>query len=225
MDYQEFDNAIEQYNDLFGKGLKKQANQYMEDVSRKLELLDEVEQDQILYRFVSKLCDGSRYDFLKQRGNGRIPFALEQRVKTWLYNRSCAGKMPELRWFYELFHNDSFGVEYADDFLEKAYESRDCDSKTVDLLFDSHLRVLGWGAHHFPDSCIITDAAKTFAFEQCEKIMREKAVDEKLQAQLKYYEILYSCYSRYCNDGRKKNFKQYCDEADIAFYESKAFYY
>lgn len=225
MEYHELDNALEHYNDLFQKGLKKQANKYIEDFSGKIEAIAAFEQERILYRFVSGLCDDNKYDFLKERGNGRIPFALEQYVKKWLYNRCAAGRMPELRWFYELFHSDRYGVEYAYDFLEKAYESNECDSKTVNLLFDSHLRVLGWGAHHFPASCIITDAAKRSAFGQCRKIMGEKAVDEKLQAQLKYYEILYSCYDRYNDDGKKADFEQYCAEANIRFYETKAFYY
>ncbi len=225
MEYYEFDNAIGHYNDLYEKGLKKQANKYIENVSRELETIDEFGKEKIFYRFINELCDGNRYDYLKQRGNGEIPFALKQSIKNWLYKRCLADKMPELRWFYELFLNDSFGIKYAYDFLEKAYNSRECDAKTVNLLFASYIDILGWGAHHFPEDCIIDNTERNGAFEQCRKIMGERAVDEKLQFQLKYYEILYSCYDSYCNDGRKKDFKQYCNEANIEFYECKAFYY
>lgn len=225
MEYHKFDDAIGHYYDLYEKGLKKQANKYIENVSKELEAMDEFEKGEIFYRFVNDLCDGCRYDYLKKRGNGEIPFALKQSVRNWMYKRCLADKMPELRWFYELFVNDSFGMKYAYDFLKKAYSSKACDAKTVNLLFASYIDVLGWGAHHFPDGCIIDNTARDEAFGQCRKNMGEKAVDEKLQAQLKYYEILYSCYNSYCNDGKKKDFRQYCNGANIEFYECKAFYY
>ena len=225
MEYYEFDNAMGHYYSLYGKGLKKQANKYIENVSAKIEAMDEFEKERLFYSFLNEVCDGHKYDYLKERGNGQIPFALKQSIRNWLYKRCMAGKMPELRWFYELFHNDAFGVEYAHVFLEKAYKSKECDAKTVNLLFTFYIDILGWGAHHFPEGCIIDHATRDDAIEQCRKITKEKSVDEKLQAQLKYYEILYSCYNSYCNDGKKKDFKQYCNEANIDFYECKAFYY
>jgi len=225
MEYCEFDDAIRHYCDLYEKGLKKQANKYIENVSAEIEVIDEPVKERIFNSFLSELCDGHKYDCLKKRGNGQIPFALQQSIRNWLYKRCIDDKMPELRWFYELFHNDAFGVKYACEFLEKAYKSRECDAKTVSLLFASYIDILGWGAHHFPEGCIIDCATRDDAFEQCRKIMKEKSVDEKLRAQLKYYEILYFCYDRYCNDGKKKEFEQYCNEAEIEFYECKAFYY
>lgn len=225
MKYCEFDDAIGHYWDLYEKGLKKQANKYIENVSGKIEAINAFEKETIFCSFLNELCDGHKYDCLKKRGNGQMPYALKKSIRNWLYKRCQAGRMPELRWFYELFRHDAFGVKYACDFLEKAYKSRECDLKTVNLLFASYLDVLGWGAHHFPEACIIDCAARDDAMEQCRKIMREKSVDEKLQAQLKYYEILYSCYHSYCSDGKKKDFKQYCSEANIEFYECKAFSY
>ncbi len=109
-----FCSAIEHYNDLYQKGLKKQANTYLKDFAAKIKTLDEVEQDDIFYHFISDLCDYDRYDFLKERDNGKIPFALEQSVKNWLYSRCIAGKMPKLRWFFKLFRNDRF-ESYCDE--------------------------------------------------------------------------------------------------------------
>jgi len=225
IEYYEFDDAMGHYYDLYEKGLKKQANKYIENVSVEIEAMDELEKERIFHSFLGELCDGHKYDYLKKRGNGQIPFALKQNIRNWLYKRCMADQMPELRWFYELFRNEAADVNHAFDFLEKAYKSRECDAKTVNLLFDSYIDILGWGAHHFPDGCIIDNVTRDDAFEQCRKIMKEKSVDEKLQAQLKYYEILYFCYNSYCSDGKKKDFKQYCDEANIGFYECKAFYY
>ncbi|MCM1045482.1 MAG: GNAT family N-acetyltransferase [Candidatus Gastranaerophilales bacterium] len=225
MEYYEFDDALKHYNDLYERGLKKEANKYIESFSKEMETAEESEKEQIFYRFIGDLCDSHRYDYLKMRGNGELPFALKQDIRHWLYERCLADKMPELRWFYELFHNDAFGVKYTHDFLKKAYKSKECDAKTVNLLFASYIDILGWGAHHFPDARIIDNQARDDAFEQCRKIMEERIVDETLQAQLKYYEVLYSCYDRYCSDGKKKDFKQYCTEANIAFYECEAFYF
>ena len=225
VEYQEFKNHIEKYYDLYENGLKKQANKYMDDFVKEIQIQDDIGKDTILYRFTQELCDGKEYEYLKERGNGRIPFVFEQYLRTWLYKRCLENKVPELRWFYELFCQDKTGCEYAFAFLKKAYESKECDTKTVNLLFASYLDVLGWGAHHFPNSCIITAEVRNDAFSKCKIILSEKEVDNRLQAQLKYYEILYLCYDNYVNDDKEKDFNQYCKEANLPFYESKAYYF
>ncbi|MCM1182405.1 MAG: hypothetical protein NC337_03420 [Roseburia sp.] len=52
----------------------------MESVSAEIEAADELEKEKIFRRFLGDLCDGHRYDFLKERGNGEIPFALKQSI-------------------------------------------------------------------------------------------------------------------------------------------------
>ena len=84
-----------------------------------------------------------------------------------------------------------------------------CDQKTIDLLFDSYLDILGWGAHHFPDGCIIEDNTIVDCFQKCEDILKEKTVSERLINQLNYYRILYECYNRYVDDGRKRKYEDY----------------
>lgn len=225
MEYEVFKHEIENYYDFYQKGLKKQANKDIDNLIKELEAAKQFEIDKICYCFIRELCDGNEYEFLKSRGNGRIPFVLDKYLRYWLYNRCLDEKMPELRWFYELYNSDKFGVEYAMEFLEKAYYSQECDDKTVSLLFTSYIYILGWGAHHFPEGCIISEMAKDNAFNQCKKIMSKKDVSEKLKAELKYYEILYSSYSNYIKDNRKKDFKEYCEELNIEFYEANAYYY
>ena len=133
--------------------------------------------------------------------------------------------MPELRWFYQLYSQDKTGYQYAFEFLETAYEHQECDPKTVNLLFAAYIETLAWGAHHFPEGCIITSETREDAFRNCKKILTEKHVDNRLQAQLDYYTTLYSCYDNYVNDSKTKDFTRYCDEANLKFYESKAYYY
>jgi len=225
MDGQAFDAAIEDYCSMYEKGLKKQANRHMEDFAQELEALDEAGKEAVLLPFVRELCDGERYDMLYRRGNGRIPFALDQRVRDWLYRRCLEGRMPELRWFYELYRNDRFGCQYAFGFLEEAYSSEAWDAKTVNLLFDSWIDVLGWGAHHFPEGQIIDNEARDRAIQACRKIMAERPVAERLAAKLEYYKALYACYDRYRGEGRTRPFQAYCEEAGLSFLECRAYYY
>lgn len=62
-------------------------------------------------------------------------------------------------------------------------------------------------------------------FQKCEDILKEKTVSERLINQLNYYRILYECYNRYVDDGRKRKFEDYLNEANIHFLYSRAFYY
>lgn len=81
------------------------------------------------------------------------------------------------------------------------------------------------GAHHFPDGCIIEDNIIVDCFQKCEDILKEKTVSERLINQLNYYRILYECYNRYVDDGRKRKYEDYLNEANIHFLYSRVFYY
>jgi hypothetical protein len=159
--------------------------------------------------FVKNLCDSEELDFIKKRGNADIPFALKCCVEEWLLKRCLKHNMPELRWYYEIFRNDVKGSENAIEFLQEAYQSSKCDEKTVNLLLNSELDFLGWGAHHFPQGCIIDDNARKQSFERCFEIIKNKKADKKLIEELRYYEKLYSSYDKYVSDGRIKNFEEY----------------
>lgn len=225
MEYQQFKDRIKTYYGLYENGLKKQANKYIEDFVKEIQVLSYMEKETVLYCFAHDLCDEKEYEYLKNRGNGSIPFALNQCLREWLYKKCLENKMPELRWFYELYYQDKIGYKFAFQFLQNAYKSKECDSKTVNLLFAANIDTLGWGAHHFPEGCIITVATRNMAFSKCKEISSERTVDSMLLAQLKYYEVLYSCYDKYVDDGKVKDFSQYCDDANLEFYEAKTYYY
>lgn len=227
MDFDEFIKGLLNYYQLYDQGLKKQANKYIEDYVQSLSAWDSQKLNDVLFLFAQELCDTKKYDFMNhgRRGNGRIPYALDMLLRDYLYAECLENKMPQLRWFYELYRNDKFGCMYAKDMLEKAYLSEDCDQKTVELLFISWLRILDWGAHHFPEGCIITKEGMSNAVTQCKKIIAEKEVDDKLKAELHYYEILYQCYYKYEDDGRIKSFQEYCKEANLDFNLPKTYYY
>ena len=146
-------------------------------------------------------------------------------LRDYLYSECLENKMPQLRWFYELYKNDKFGVNYARNMLEKAYLSEKCDTKTVELFFYMWIEILAWGSHHFPNGCLITKEAMENAVKQCKKIISEKDVNEKFRKQLEYFETLYICYYQFEEDNRTKTFEDYCHQADIEFICNNAYYY
>lgn len=225
MIYDEFINNLNCYLEIYKKGLKKQANAKMKEVVCNLHNTSNGDLDYIMHRFLSEYCDTGIWNNLKERGNGDIPFALKEFIRIWLTPRCEEKKMPELRWYYELYCNDRIGYEFATKYLEYAYLSNECDQKTVDMLFDSYLDTLGWGAHHFPEACIIQNNVREESIKNCEKIMQEKYVNEYLQHRFQYYKILYNCYDKYKEEGQKKDFDEYLKEANIDFHYSKSFYY
>lgn len=220
MDYEAFIEGISEYYLLYEKGLKKQANKYIEDYVKHVSAWEKQKLDDVLFQFARELCDDQHYAFMR-RGNGRLPYALDILLRDYLYSECVKNKMPQLRWFYELYRNDRFGVQYAKAMLEKAYLSEHCDTMTIELLFNSWIEILAWGAHHFPDGCIITKKAMENAVTQCKRIISEKGVSGKLTSALQYYETLYSCYYKFEAEDRKKDFREYCDEANIEFMYSK----
>ena len=223
--YQEFTHELNNYITVYQKGLKKQANKLIEHTVQLLQNSDSKSIDSIMFQFLTEYCEQEIWTDLSHRGNGDIPFALKQFIRPWLTNR-CENKcMPELRWYYELFHNDGIGYKYATGYLNDAYNSPNCDQKTIDLLFDSYLDILAWGAHHFPDGCIIEKSTQDNAFKSCERIMKEKNVSEHLIHELYYYKSLYDCYENYVKDGKIKDFEIYCKELDLNFHYNKAYYY
>ena len=225
MTYTDLSENLNNYLEIYKSGLKKQANAKISEIVSYISDLPNNDRDSILFRFLSDYCDNHIWDSLKQRGNGDIPYHLKEYILSWLTPRCEEKKMPELRWYYEMFVHHKVGYEYALKYLECAYLSKECDQKTVDLLFDSYIDTLAWGAHHFPDGCIIEAETKNFCIQKCEEILNEKQVSEHLVYQLKYYKILYMCYEKYVKDGRTEDFDNYLNEANIDFYYTKAYYY
>lgn len=225
MIYDDFRNKIDIYIKTYEKGLKKHANAEMEAIINYLNSLSNSDTDCIMHQFLSEYCDCAIWNSLKERGNGDLPFALKEFIRLWLTPGCEEKKMPELRWYYELYWSDRIGNQFAVKYLEYAYLSNECDQKTVDMLFNSYLDILGWGAHHFPDGCIIEKTTKEESVQNCEKILKEKSVSEYLQQQFQYYKILYSCYDKCLENGKIKDFDTYLKASNIDFHYCKAFYY
>ncbi len=221
--YKAFSDRLFSYLALYEKGLKKQANADIQAAAAWLRGLPAAEQDSILHQFLTAYCDEAAWEPLHRRGNGNMPYTLSESVREWLTPRCEAGNMPELRWYYELFRNHPAGAEPAVRYLEAAYESIACDQKTVDLLFASFVDELGWGAHHFPEGCILEQAVIEQCMQQCEAILAVHRVSEYLACRFEYYKRLYACYEQYKADGRTRDYAGYLKAAEIDAYYAKAF--
>lgn len=219
MNYKMFLEGLQEYYKLYEKGLKKQANKYIENYVNKFSECSAEEIEAVMFSFSKELCDDNKYNFMEigKRGNGRIPYCLDVYLREYLYNECLKNRMPHLRWYYELYRKDRIGVEYAFDMLKKAYQSKECDEKTVVLMFEYWLELLAWGSHHFPDGCIIKKETAENAIKECEKIISEKEIDDKLRTELVYFKKLYLCYYKFEAEGRIKEFNEYCIEENIEY--------
>ena len=120
MTYCEFSNSLYKYLDIYRNGLKKLANKEMQVIVSILRDLSEEDQEKILTQFLSDYCDNDIWNSLKERGNGDIPYELKEYILLWITPRCEEKKMPECRWYYELFRNHNQGYQSAVKYLEIA---------------------------------------------------------------------------------------------------------
>lgn len=217
MTYTEFSHKLNNYIYLYKSGLKKRANSEISAFVNELKELESKERDSLLNRFLFDCCDGGKWNSLMARGNGCLPYALNEYIFLWITPRCDEKKMPECRWYYEIYVNHEKGYLYALKYLEYAFSSNECDQKTIDLLFDYYLEILKWGAHHFPEGCIIKKETINNCFCKCEEILKNKHVSAWLVEKMNYYKTLYECYKKYVNDGKIADFNIYLQEAKIDF--------
>ena len=116
------------YLEIYIKGLKKQANAKMKEVVCNLHNTSNGDLDYIMHRFLSEYCDTGIWNNLKERGNGDIPFALKEFIRIWLTPRCEEKKMPELRWYYELYRMGS------PSFSRSMYYSKECKRRKYQKL-------------------------------------------------------------------------------------------
>ncbi|MCM1128092.1 MAG: hypothetical protein NC429_16685 [Lachnospiraceae bacterium] len=229
--YEILSDGLDIYLDMYEKGLKKQANKYISNFVNEFEhSVSEDDLDKVLCRFCREICDEDKHSRLLNRGNGSLPHALGRIVWKYLESQCRLEMMPHMRWAFQLFEKcyNPFDSKLELDMvevLEKAYNHKDCDQKTVDLYFNEILEQLYYGSHHFPDGCIITREAYEKAIKTAEMILADKQVPQKLVETYLYYHKLYQCFYEYEESGREKDFYELCENAGIKYKSIPVYYY
>ena len=172
MDYEKVIEQINEYEVLYSLGMKQDANRVMQDLCNWLESTSPEETDILLKQRITDICETETLVFLFKRGNGQLPFQLKQMIQKWLYPRCQRSKMPELRWFYQIFKYDLNNSEYAYSFLDSAYTQSVDDPKTQELVFERNLDSLEYGMHELPIGLLISDKEAQIIFQQCDAIIQ-----------------------------------------------------
>ncbi len=226
--YAEFINGVNEYYRLYNLGLKKQGNAYLREFVQKFRQRPEDEKNEVLNDFCRFVCDTEDGKALLERGNGSLPYEVNRIIWEYLKEKCNQNEMPHLRWFYELF-NGRYAAYKDDadtvDFLKRAYAHKDCDEKTVEFYYRHFLDVLSYGAHHFPECCLIDKEEYEFVFEKLKQISSEHAVPENLLQDADYFRKLYNAWESYLSENKKRPFEEYCADAGITFNEIITIYY
>ena len=182
MQYLDFSKYITEYGELFSSGLKKQANVLLDKAVKELNALSEDARNQILSKFTSDLVDNHSFDFLLNRGNGCIPFALQEPLHNYLFPRCEQQTIPDLRYYFIIFKNDKYRAEKAYSFLDDAFESKNADTKTYQLVFEKNIRSLQFGVHELPIGLLVSKEEFTEIVRQCESIIKNGCItDDRIQ--------------------------------------------
>ena len=201
---------------------KKRANAHLKDTIGKFKReFSEAERDYALNELCREILDERN---LKSRGNGEFPFELYELVGEYLKNRCIAGQMPHLRWAYQICAH-GLGELDKDELLRRAYRHERCDARTVELYFCMLLDTLDWGAHHFPEGCLIERAYYEQLIREARDVTQKHEISARLNLEFEYLVKLYECYFEFKSRGGEVDFYALCEKAGLNFAPVKSFYY
>ena len=225
--YEVFIENIKEYYDLYERGLKKEANKQINKFALEFQtILPKETQREFLYKLCYDVCDSGDMHKLKQRGNGRLPYSLDKLIWEYLREQCKLETIPQLRWTYELYSYNPFDRKFNSfEMLKKAFCHKDCDQKTIDLYFEHLISRLDWGAHHFPQGCIIKRSTYEKTLRECHEILAHRSISSHQISELMYFEKLYKCFYEYEESGDTKDFYKLCQDNGIDFESVSTFYY
>ena len=216
-----------EYLRLYDAGLKKRANAHLKGAVCKFKReFSEAERDYALGELCREILDENQSELknLKNRGNGELPFELGELVGEYLKRRCIAGAMPHLRRAYQIC---AHGLRELDknDLLRRAYRHERCNACTVELYFCMLLDALDWGAHHFPEGCLIERARYERLIGEARDVTQKHKISERLNLEFENLVKLYECYFEFKSRGDEVDFYALCEKAGLNFAPIKSFYY
>ena len=186
----------------------------------------QTQRDRALGELCREILDENKSELknLKNRGNGELPFELGELVGEYLKGLCDAGEMPHLCWAYQICTR---GLPELDrnELLRRAYRHDHCDARTVELYFCMLLDALDWGAHHFPEGCLIERSYYEQLTREAREAREKHEISERLNLEFENLVKLYECYFEFKSRGGEVDFYTLCKEAGLNFAPVKSFYY
>ena len=212
-----------EYIRLYDTGLKKPANEHLKGtVSKFKSEFSQTQRDCALGELCREILDENKSELknLKNRGYSELPFRLGEYLK----GRCNAGEMPHLRWAYQICTR-GLGELDRDELLRRAYRHKRCDARTLELCFCMLLDALDWGAHHFPEGCLIERERYERLIREARDVKEKHEISERLNLEFENLVKLYECYFEFKSRGGEVDFYALCKEAGLNFAPVKSFYY
>jgi len=208
-----FTEEFNQYLQVRGKGLKKQANKMLDALMLYFDKLDCNVQDKITEEF----C------LLRDAGKIKEPqHSFAERLKTVLFRACEQNRMPHLRWYYEFTNIWSF--------LQRAYSHADCDELTVNRMLSEYFETLWFGQHHFSeDVCLIEKSVAESTLKDVENLMDKHDISPEQKSTYFYYKNLYSDWYTWKEKSKSNStavtFREWCFENNRDYKWITAIYY
>lgn len=186
----------------------------------------QTQRDYALGELCREILDENKSELknLKSRGNGELPFELGELVGECLKGHCDAGEMPHLRWAYQICAHCLRELD-RNELLRRAYRHDHCDARTAELYFCVLLDALDWGAHHFPEGCLIERSYYEQLTSEARDVMQNHKICAQLNLEFEYFVKLYECYFEFKSRGGEVDFYALCEKDGLNFAPVKAFYY
>ena len=212
-----------EYSRLYDAELKKRANAHLKGAVHKFKSeFSEAERDYALGELCCEILDENKSELknLKNRSNGELSFRLGELVGEYLKGRCDAGEMPHLCWAYQICAH-GLGKLDRNELLRRAYRHERCDARTVEMLLDA----LDWGAHHFPEGCLIERARYERLIREACDVREKHEISARLNLDFENFVKLYECYFEFKSRGGEVDFYELCEKVGLNFAPVKSFYY
>lgn len=98
--------------------------------------------------------------------------------------------MPHLRLVYQICTRVLRELD-RNELLRRAYRHERCDARTAELYFCMLLDTLDWGAHHFPEGCLIERVRYEQLIREARDAIEKHEISERLNLEFENLVKLY----------------------------------
>lgn len=177
-------SGITECSELLDSGLRNHAAECLKETMEYFDTLDEGKRREFEDALCSQMSENHSKNGSWWTSPRQLPQEVSRRLESSLKDSFERGEMPRSRWYCELFDTS---LESA----ERVYKAHPEDSGAARLFFSGWLHLLGTGAHHLPDSCLITRAQFDHAVAECEGLIASHQLSESMKEEFFRLKRLY----------------------------------